>query len=400
MEKKSSLPLQGLKVLELASFVSGPFCGMILADMGAEVTKVENPLGGDPFRGWGGEEKFNPIFLSLNKNKKSITLDLKKKEGLGVFLKLIEHADVLIENFRPSTVSNLGIDYERLASINPRLVYCRITGFGAEGPYAERPAYDTIGQASSGLLSLLTDPSSPTPVGSSLADHLAGIFGAIGVLGALRQRETSGRGQLAETSLLQACVYFLSEHVGKHFYTGEIPTKKSRVVSAQAFAFTAGDKLPFVIHLSSPEKFWNGLVKAVGEDYLRPDDPRFNAPGKRRKNYDELYSLLQSAFATRPREFWLNKLLENDVPSAPLNNLKEVFEDPQVRHLDLLRDVTLENGIRTKLVGSAVTFSDSKDQQGETVKPAPELGEQTLETLNMLGYSSDEIAKLRESKAI
>jgi crotonobetainyl-CoA:carnitine CoA-transferase CaiB-like acyl-CoA transferase len=243
--------LDGIKVLEFASYVSGPFAGMLLSDLGAEVVKVESPEGGDPFRMW-GKTDYNGTFGSMNRNKKSVTLDLKTQAGQAAARQLALGTDVIIENFRSGAMERLGLGYEALAVDNPRLVYCSITGFGSEGPYRSRAGYDTIGQAVSGLLAVLTDRKAPQPMGVSLSDHLAGTFAAYGVLAALMARSTSGRGQRVETSLLQATLAFLGENAATFFDDGKVPTRATRCQRAQVFAFTAGDRLPFVVHLSSP----------------------------------------------------------------------------------------------------------------------------------------------------
>ena len=199
--------LEGTKILELASYVTGPFAAMLLADLGASVIKVEAPGQGDPFRGW-GKAGYSPTFCSMNRNKRSLTLNLQAPEGRAVFLRLAGDADVVIENMRAGVVDRLGIGYEAVRGVNPRIVYCSISGFGQDGPYRDRPGYDTIGQAMGGLLSLLTDLSAPRGVGISIADHVTGIFACYGVLGALLARERTGEGQKVETSLLQAVIAF------------------------------------------------------------------------------------------------------------------------------------------------------------------------------------------------
>ena len=263
--------LDGIRILEFASYVSGPFAGMLLSDLGAEVVKIESPDGGDPFRNW-GKQDYNGTFGSMNRNKKSVTLDLKTKEGQAAARKLALSADVVIENFRAGAMERLGLGYEDLAVDNPKLIYCSITGFGSEGPYRSRPGYDTVGQAMSGLLAVLTDRKAPQPMGISLSDHLAGTFAAYGVLAALMARHTTGRGQKVETSLLQAALAFLGENAATFFEDGRIPSRATRCQRAQVFAFTAGDGLPFVVHLSSPEKFWRGLLTATNREVLAADE--------------------------------------------------------------------------------------------------------------------------------
>ena len=368
--------LEGITVLEFASYVSGPYAGMMLGDLGAEIIKVEDPKSGDPFRGWGAAD-YSATFGSVNRNKKSIILDLKSEEGVAAAIALATHADVLIENFRPGTMDRLGLGYDKLSALNSRLVYCSVTGFGATGPYAKRPGYDTVGQAMGGLLSVLTDLEAPTGMGVSLSDHLTGMMAAYGCLGALAARERTGKGQRVETSLLTATLSFLGENAARYFEEGNVPDRKTRTQTAQVYSFVAGDGKPFVIHLSSPPKFWKGLRKVVGhEEWF--DDERFVGKAERRGSYDELETLLADVFKTHPREHWLDRLLEEDVPSAPIYTLDETLADPQIQHLDMVRDVPHPKVGSVKLVESGVRMSDTPP---EIRTAAPLHGEHTEEIL-------------------
>ncbi|MGZ3320393.1 MAG: CaiB/BaiF CoA transferase family protein [Xanthobacteraceae bacterium] len=361
--------LDGIRILEFASYVSGPFAGMLLSDLGAEVVKIESPDGGDPFRNW-GKQDYNGTFGSMNRNKKSITLDLKTKEGQAAARKLALSADVVIENFRAGAMERLGLGYEDLAVDNPKLIYCSITGFGSEGPYRSRPGYDTVGQAMSGLLAVLTDRKAPQPMGISLSDHLAGTFAAYGVLAALMARHTTGRGQKVETSLLQAALAFLGENAATFFEDGRIPSRATRCQRAQVFAFTAGDGLPFVVHLSSPEKFWRGLLTATNREALAADE-RFRNREARVQNYDSLCAELAAAFQARPRAEWLKLLEAQDVPSGPLNTLDEVFADPQVIALDMRKQLPHRTRGTVSVVDNPVRMSATPPRV-ETA--APDLG--------------------------
>ena len=371
--------LGGITVLEFASYVSGPYAGMMLGDLGAEVIKVEDPKSGDPFRGWGAAD-YSATFGSVNRNKKSIILDLKSTEGVAAAIALTEEADVLIENFRPGTMDRLGLGYEKLSAINPRLVYCSVTGFGGTGPYAKRPGYDTVGQAMGGLLSVLTDLDSPKGMGISLSDHLTGMMTAYGCLGALAARERTGKGQRVETSLLTATLSFLGENAARYFEEGKVPSRKTRTQTAQVYSFVAGDGKPFVIHLSSPPKFWKGLCKVAGHDEWF-DDERFVDKTKRRANYDELEGLLAAVFKTETREHWLEQLLEEDVPSAPIYTLDETLDDPQIRHLGVIHEVPHPKVGSVKLVESGVRMSDTPP---EIRTAAPLHGEHTEEILKRI----------------
>ncbi len=371
--------LTGITVLEFANYVSGPYAGMMLADLGAEVIKIESPGGGDPFRGWGAAD-YSATFGSVNRNKKSVILDLKSQEGRAAAVALTSGADVLIENYRAGAMARLGLDYASLKQINPRLIYVSITGFGSSGPYAGRAGYDTVGQAMSGLLSLLTNLSNPEPMGMSLSDHLTGMMAAYGALGALMARERTGRGQQVETSLLAATIAFLGENAARFFETGSDPTRETRTRSAQVFAFRDSEGRGFVVHLSSPAKFWEGLTRTAGHPEWQQDS-RFRTKKDRQQNYHLLRDALAEIFATREREHWLALLREHDVPSAPIYTLDEVFADPQVIHLGLKRDLPHPKAGKVSLVGGGVTLGDTP---AEIRSVAPDYGQHTDEVLAQL----------------
>jgi crotonobetainyl-CoA:carnitine CoA-transferase CaiB-like acyl-CoA transferase len=387
--------LQGIRVIELASYVTGPFASVLLADLGAEVIKVEQPGQGDPFRGW-GEKLYSATFCSLNRNKRSLTLDFRHDEGREILVKLIAGSDVLIENFRPGTLDKRGLGYDSLRESNPKLVYCSISGFGHKGPYRDLPGYDTVGQALSGLLSLLTDPGDPKCMGISFSDHLTGMYACYGILGALMHRMMTGQGQRVETSLLRASVSFISENAARYFETGVVPRRANRTRTAGVFAFVDREDLPFVIHLSSPEKFWLGLLEVVGKKEWA-EDPRFGSRKDRIENHDLLSELLQEIFRSRKREEWLKKLKDKDVPCAPLNSLEEVFSDPQVREYGFPVELEHPQKGRLRLVGSGIELSRTPPR---IENPPPALGEHTSEILEALGYDPDSIAGLKESKVI
>jgi crotonobetainyl-CoA:carnitine CoA-transferase CaiB-like acyl-CoA transferase len=370
--------LAGLIVLEVASYVSGPFAGMLLSDLGAQVIKIEPPEG-DPFRGWGKSE-YSATFGSLNRNKRSVVLDLKVEHGREKLRKLATRADVLVENFRPGTLERMGLGYDKLRLENERLIYCSITGFGAQGPYRDYPGYDTIGQAMGGLLSLLTEKSSPKPMGISLSDHLTGIFACYGILAAVVARQRTGRGQRVETSLLASTVAFLAENAANFFEGGPPPDRARRTHQALVFAFVALDNRPFVIHLSSPQKFWLGLTKAIGREELQ-SDPRFCDRAARSKNYDELEVILAETFRSRDRDEWLSRLRAEDVPSGPLFDLAEVFADQQVDFLGLKKELPHPRRGTVAVVGSPVSLSDTPVLIS---RAAPELGEDTEAILREL----------------
>ena len=371
--------LEGVRVIEFANYVSGPYAGMLLGDMGADIIKVEEPSKGDPFRGWGRVE-YSPTFGSVNRNKKSVTLDLKSEQGKLDARALVLSADVVIENFRVGTMERLGLGYEQFREAHPGLIWCSITGYGSDGPYAMRPGYDTVGQASSGLLSLLTDIADPKPMGISLSDHLGGMNAANGVLGAIIARGRTGRGQRVETSLLESTLSFCGENAARFFENGKAPGRATRTHQAQVYAFTASDGKAFVVHLSSPTKFWVALTQVVGHPEW-VEDARFKTKEARGKNYDALNKALGEVFGAQTRDHWLDLLLQKDVPAAPLNTFDDVFADPQVQHLQMRVDVPhptlgtvgyVRNGVRLSETPNSVRFC------------SPELGEHNDEILSPL----------------
>ncbi len=385
--------LQGIKILEIANYISGPFASMLLADLGAEVTKIEIPGHGDPFRGW-GDNAYSPTFCNFNRNKRSLSLNMQTPEGKEICMRLARDADVLIENMRPGVLDRLGLGYQAVRSVNPGVVYCSISGYGSDGPDRDRPGYDTIGQARGGLLSLLTDLDKG--VGSPLSDLLTGMYACYAVQGALISRARGGTGQKVETSLLQATVAFVGENAARYLATGVVPNRDSRLREAQVYVFSAADGLPFVIHLSSPQKFWHSVVKVIARPELK-DDPRFVDRQARLGNYAELQEILKEAFKARSRDHWLKLLEQYDVPAAPIMNLKEVLEDPQVAHLGMLVEMNHPKMGAVRLVGSGIRMSETPPQMS---LPPPAVGENTREILAALGYAEKDIAELRQKKVI
>jgi formyl-CoA transferase len=370
--------LAGIRVVELTSYISGPYAGMLLADFGAEVIKIEPPERGDPFRGWGTRD--NPFFRSVNRNKKSVTLDLKTSSGVDTARRLIEGSDVLIENYRTGALDRLGLGYDDVRQRSPGLIYCSITGFGDSGPYAHKPGYDTIGQAMGGLLGLLTDMDDPKPMGVSVSDHLAGLFACNGILAALCVRARTGKGQRVDTSLLESTISFIGENATKYLQDRQVPSRSMRTQSAQVFAFVDAEGLAFVLHLSSPQKFWEGLLRAIG----RPDwnsDPRFCDRGARIRNYDALHAELSAVFRTGSRKEWLSRLEREDVPACPINNLEEVFSDPQVQAMGLVVRVPHSNQGEVEAIRNGVRLSATPTIVNAG---APELGEHNSELPNLL----------------
>ena len=387
--------LPDITVIECSTFVTGPYATALLADLGARVIKIEAPPDGDPYRYFAPDAFFSPNFAHLNRNKESLVLDLKAKKGREICLDLVRKADVFVENFRPGAAERLGLGYEALRSENRGLIYCSISAFGRSGPYADKPGFDTLGQAMSGLLSVLTDLDHPGVMGIALSDYVTGLSAGYGILGALLARERTGDGSRVETSLLQATLSFIGETAAGYLRTGEVPDRLARVKNAHAFAFLAKDRLPLVVHCSVPEKFWNAFLEAVDRMDLAKDR-RFKTRDSRRKNYAELEKELAGTFATRKRNEWLRKLEENDVPAGPLYNMAEVLDDPQVRHLGLVEEIKHQKAGKLKFVGSAVGYTDLPRKK---VSAPPLLGEQTAAILTELGYNKSAIGEL-EAKGI
>lgn len=384
--------LQGTMAVDLSGHVAGPFAGSLLGDLGCDVIKVELPDGGDTHRGRNPlYEGYGPSFRALNRNKRSLTLDLRRPEGREALLKLLEKADVLLENFRPETRARLGLDYERLSRLNPRLVHCSITGYGQEGPYRDKPGFDTIGQALSGMLSLMTDFDRPRVVGVSVTDHSTGVFAAYGILAALLARHHTGRGQFVDASLLRTSLAFIESHMADYLNGGEAITREN-FPRGRIYCFVPGDGKPLVVHLSGHQKAWEGLVGAVGRRDLL-DDPRFATRNDRWKRHYDVVPVLQAEFEKKPRAHWLEALDAAGVPNAPIYRIEEVLDDPQVREMGLPREIRHPKMGPSNLIGNAVRLSGTP---ARFHRAAPLLGEDTDDILRELGYDEETLARLRE----
>jgi crotonobetainyl-CoA:carnitine CoA-transferase CaiB-like acyl-CoA transferase len=325
--------LSGIRVVEQGTFITGPCAGMMLADLGADVIKVESPEG-DPYRAYQGGQ-YSPHFQAYNRNKRSIALDMKRARDCELLRALIRGADVYIQNFRPGTAARLNAGVEQLLAINPRLVYCSINGFGSSGPYAAHPSYDSVAQALSGFLSVVVDYRRPQFLGPALADAITGLYGSQGILGALVQRGRSGHGCHVEVSMLEAMMHFAVEPFAAFFALGQAPTSADRPRLAQAYILHTADDRLIAIHLSSLEKFWEGLIAALEAPELARD-PRFNPRERRIAEYDSLRQELDERFARQPLAHWQQRLRAQDVPHAPVNRIDEVVRDPQVEHLGII----------------------------------------------------------------
>jgi crotonobetainyl-CoA:carnitine CoA-transferase CaiB-like acyl-CoA transferase len=360
--------LSGIRVVEQGTFITGPCAGMMLADLGADVIKIESPEG-DPYRSYQGGQ-YSPHFQAYNRNKRSLALDLKQASDRELFDRLIGQADVFIQNFRPGTAERLGAGVKRLHEINPRLVYCSISGFGSSGPYTDRPSYDSVAQALSGFLSVVVDYQRPQFLGPALADAITGLYAAYGVLGALVERGRTSRGSLVEVSMLEAMAHFAVEPFAAYFALGETPTSVDRPRLAQAYILHTADERLIAIHLSSLEKFWTGLVAALESPELA-SDARFNTRLDRIAEYPALRLELDARFSRQPLAHWVDRLQKHDVPYAPINRIDDVVKDPQVQHLGLIVPVDEPHGA-THSVRPAVQFGGAR---AKSVRPAPLLNE-------------------------
>jgi crotonobetainyl-CoA:carnitine CoA-transferase CaiB-like acyl-CoA transferase len=368
--------LAGIRIVEQGTFITGPCAGMMLADLGADVIKIESPEG-DPYRTYQGGQ-YSPHFQAYNRNKRSLALDMKLKSDCALFERLAAEADVYIQNFRPGTAERLGAGVGRLQELNPRLVYCSISGFGSSGPYSERPSYDSVAQALSGFLSVVVDNRRPQFLGPALADAITGMYASQAILAALVQRGRTGRGSHVEVSMLEAMAHFAIEPFAAFFALGEIPTSADRPRLAQAYILHTADARLIAIHLSSLEKFWEGLVAALDAPELKKD-PRFNPRARRIAEYETLRVELDTRFARQPLEHWVRRLQAEDVPYAPVNLIDDVVRDPQVEHLGIVVPVASPH-TATRAVRPAAQFDGSRarsvsaapllNQHGEAIRAA------------------------------
>ena len=323
--------LDGVLVVELGTMVTAPLAGMMLSDMGARVIKVELPETGDPFRAHGGG-CYSPPFVAYNRGKQSVQLDLRSDAGLANLRKLLARADVVLENFRPGVMEKMGLGNAALRDINPRLIRASITGFGADGPYKDRPSYDSVPLALSGLFSLLLDPEDPRVTGPTIADNITGMYAAQGILGALLRRERTGTGGHVEVNMLEAAISFMPDAFAQHSRAGIVSGPETRVRISQSYALRSRDDLLVAVHFSSVPKFWEGLLKVIERPELA-QDARFATPAARTANYGELRQILMDTFAGRDRAEWIERLAAEGVPGGPVNRVDEVAKDPQVSHL-------------------------------------------------------------------
>jgi formyl-CoA transferase len=393
-------PLDGIRVLDLTRILAGPYCTMFLGDLGAEVVKIEQPGVGDDTRGWGppfvaGESAY---FLSINRNKKSVTLDLKSKRGAELLRRLAEKADVLLENFRPGAMDRLGLGEAQMRGLNPRLIYASLSAFGADGPMKDSPGYDLILQAGAGLMSITGMPDGePTKVGVAIIDVVAGLMLGKSIVAALFARERSGTGQKIETSLLEAAVASLINVGTNYLVSGEVPGRWGNahpsIVPFQNFKTSDG----YLVVAAASERIWPRLCAALDMAKLA-DDPRFATNAQRVEHREELIGMLAPAFIKKDTATWVRLLSGAEVPCSPVQTIDQVFSSPQVLHRKMLVEVKHPKAGTIALAGLPVKLAGTP---ASVRLPPPLLGEHTEEVLrSWLGMDGDEIAELRLAGAI
>jgi len=379
------LPLDGVKVMDLSHAAAGPCCTMLLADMGAEVIKIE-PLGGESFR-----FLLNGAFLmNLNRNKRGMALDLNSEEGKDIALRLVEQVDIFVESFTPGTMEKLGLDYDTVSRMNPMIIYCSVSGFGQTGPYRNRPSFDPIAQAMSGIM-LATGEADRLPVRimPPTIDYGTGILGAYGIAMALLNREKNGKGQRIDVALFDTAVFYMSQSIANYSLTGQLPVRMGSAASSLApyQVFRARDRLIFIGVYT--DEAWEKFCQSLDLDELIRD-PRYAVRDVRWQNRDELATMLNQIFEQYDSEELLAKLVSVDIPCGPLLNIDEVIEDDQVIAREMIVDADCPGAGSGKMVRTPVRFSDTV---ARVKSQAPLLGEHTREILGELGYGDAEISQ-------
>jgi len=399
---ESKGPLRGLTVFDLTRVLAGPTCVQMLADLGADVVKIEKPGSGDDTRGFappfmpGTQE--SAYFVGINRNKRSVTLDIAKPEGQQIARRLIEQSDILVENFKVGALAKYGLDYATLHARHSGLIYCSITGFGQTGPYAPRPGYDSLVQAMGGVMSVTGEPDGqPQKVGIPIADTFAGLYGCIGVLAALREKQLTGRGQQIDIGMLDTHVAWLANQAMNYLATGENPPRLGNqhpnIVPYQVFATSDG----FVVLSIGNDPTFKRFCENFDLAHL-PDDPRFATNAARVENRKLVTDTLTPVMAQHPTAWWIDRLEALKIGCGPINRLSEVFADPQVQAREVVREMAHGSGATVKVIANPVRLSETPP---EYRTPPPMLGEHTDEVLRgRLGMSEAELAALREKGVI
>ena len=392
----ASTALARLRIIDLTRVRAGPTCVKQFADFGADVIKVESPPGVDPNEDMGGP-RHGPDFQNLHRNKRSITLNLKQEAGRAILLKLVETADIVVENYRPDVKYRLGVDYDSLKAVNPRIILASISGFGQDGPYRERPGFDQIAQGMSGLMSVTGHPGQgPMRTGTAIADISAGLYAALGIMTALLEREQSGEGQWVQSSLLQAGIALMDFQAARYLMKGEVPPQvgNDHPTSMPTSAYRTADG--YINVGASGDGMWARLCKAMGRpDLLERAD--FRDQADRAKNRAALNAALDETFGERPSAVWIRILNEAGVPCGPIYTVDKVFDDPQVQHLEAAAAVAHPTLGTIRLVNQAVKLSRTPSSLAVA---SPERGEHTEEILHELGYGAADIVRLREARVI
>jgi formyl-CoA transferase len=392
----ASEALSRFTVLDLTRVRAGPTCARQLADWGANVIKIEMPARGADGNGPGGPRD-GPDFQNLHRNKRSMTLNLREEIGRAIFMALAKRSDVVIENYRPDVKQRLGIAYDDLKAVNPKIVLASISGFGQDGPYSKRPGFDQIAQGMGGLMSITGLPGQgPVRVGIPVADLCAGLFAAQGILVALLERERSGEGQWVQTSLLQAQVFMLDFQAARWLVDHEVPKQagNNHPTSIPTGVFPTADG--HINIAAAGQEIWQRFCRAIGEQKLARD-PAYATPSARSKNRDQLNAVIAEVTRRLPSAHWIDALNQAGVPCGPINTIDQVFGDPQIRHLGMAQPVRSHERGNTELVGQPVSLSRTPSR---IRMPPPLMGEHTEEILAELGYDDARIAKLRGAGVI
>ena len=392
------MPLSGLRVLDLTRILAGPFCSMLLADMGAEVVKVESPEGGDPLRGQGVVRNgLSWYFAAFNRNKRSVTLNLRSEPGREALARLIAASDVLVENYRPGVLAAMGFDEARLKALKPELVYCNISGFGTSGPYRDRPSFDFINQAMSGFMSVTGEPGGqPLRAGPPIADLVGGLYGALGVCAALVRRGRTGEGERVAASLNNGLVSLLAFLAANYLATGEEPARTGNdhpIVSPYGLFRTRDGEVAIA---PSQEQSYQRLIDAIGAPELR-DHPAFRSNADRVRNRAAINTAVEAKLTERTSEYWIETLNAAGVPCGRVMGLAEVFADPQLLEQEMVLTQHHPGHGNVQMIGFPIKFAEAPCQLR---RPTPELGADTDAVLREIGYSEQEILQLRQLGAV